>query len=73
MIAFSWGNHIWLLLEDHDDGKSTANTFPGDLGNRRSVWLQLETGEIRHINVCKRVLLLTGWHQMPELQDKCDK
>jgi len=68
MIAIGWGNHIWLLLEDHDDGKS-----PWAPANDRSVWFQLETGEIRHFNVCKRVLLLTGWHQMPELQDKCDK
>lgn len=70
MIALSASENIWLLLVDHDDGGDFYQQ--SGLGGR-STWLNLETGEMRHFYLCKRVLFSVGWHEMPELQDKCDK
>lgn len=73
MIALSTSDNIWLLLEDVDDDGDHGPWTISTANSRRSIWLSLETGEVRRLDLCMRVLFAMGWREMPGLQDKCGK
>lgn len=58
-IALSYSGKLYLLLKDVDLNEHKILTL--DARVRRSTWLNLETGEVKGIDLCQRTLFNVGW------------